>query len=197
LPLGVLHAGSVEFDPEPAQILFQASSMAMGPVIRVSLLFDLKFWQEDLSFLLTRDEIVSAWWTPLPKTLPLITGWAGGPKAIALAQRTGAGGTNPNALVEECLRALSRMYGVAVRELNKRLVSWHTHNWQTDPYSLGAYSYAPAGALNASNEMTKPVAGVLYFAGEHTDTTGHWGTVHGALGTGLRAAAQILEASGT
>jgi monoamine oxidase len=197
LPLGVLHAGSVEFDPEPAQILSHAASMAMGPVLRVSLLFDLKFWQEDLSFLLTRDEIVSAWWTPMPKTLPLITAWAGGPKAIALAQTAGAGAANPNALVEECLRALSRMYGVAVRELHRRLVSWHTHNWQTDPYSVGAYSYAPAGALNASMEMTKPVAGVLFFAGEHTDTTGHWGTVHGALGTGLRAAAQILEANGT
>jgi monoamine oxidase len=195
LPLGVLHAGSVEFDPEPAQILSHAAGMAMGSVIRVSLLFDLKFWQEDLSFVLTRDEIVSAWWTPMPKTLPLITGWAGGPKAIALAQS--AGGTNPNALVEECLHALSRMYGVAAQELHRRLASWHTHDWQTDPYSLGAYSYAPAGALNASTEMTKPVAGVLYFAGEHTDTTGHWGTVHGALGSGLRAAAQILEANGT
>jgi monoamine oxidase len=174
--------------------------MAMGPVIRVSLLFDAKFWQEDLSFLLTRDEIVSAWWTPLPDSAPLITAWAGGPKAVSLAQRAGAagrnaaGGTNADALVEECLRALSRVYRVAARDLRKRLVSAHTHDWQADPHSLGAYSYAPAGALDASDEMTKPVAGTLFFAGEHTDTTGHWGTVHGALGSGLRAAAQILGA---
>jgi monoamine oxidase len=39
--------------------------------------------------------------------------------------------------------------------------------------------------------MTLPVADTLFFAGEHTDTTGHWGTVHGALGSGLRAAAQL------
>jgi monoamine oxidase len=198
LPLGVLHAGSVEFEPAPAQVLSHAARMAMGPVIRVSLLFDAKFWQEDLSFLLTRDEIVSAWWTPMPDSTPLITAWAGGPKAIALAQRAGvagmtaAGGTNANALVEECLCALARMYRIAVRDLRKRLISRHTHDWQADPYSLGAYSFAPAGALNASDEMTKPVAGTLFFAGEHTDTTGHWGTVHGALGSGLRAAAQIL-----
>jgi monoamine oxidase len=40
--------------------------------------------------------------------------------------------------------------------------------------------------------MALPVANTLFFAGEHTDTTGHWGTVHGALGSGLRAAAQLL-----
>jgi monoamine oxidase len=40
--------------------------------------------------------------------------------------------------------------------------------------------------------MSEPVADTLYFAGEHTDTTGHWGTVHAALRSGLRAAQQIL-----
>ena len=39
----------------------------------------------------------------------------------------------------------------------------------------------------------EPVAKTLYFAGEHTDITGHWGTVHAAMRSGLRAAAQILE----
>jgi monoamine oxidase len=41
--------------------------------------------------------------------------------------------------------------------------------------------------------MAKPVDNTLYFAGEHTDTTGHWGTVHGALRSGLRATQQILS----
>ena len=41
--------------------------------------------------------------------------------------------------------------------------------------------------------MAEPVEHTLFFAGEHTDTTGHWGTVHGALCSGLRAAGQILD----
>lgn len=191
LPLGVLHAGMVEFDPKPGEILLNAARMAMGPVVRMSLLFDAKFWQQDLSFLFARDETPTAWWTPMPNAVPLITGWAGGPKATALVQKVAAA-ANPQALLEELLGALSRMYGLSVRELQKRLLSWHAHDWQADLYALGAYSYAPAGALNASANMTRPVADTLYFAGEHTDTTGHWGTVHGALGSGLRAAAQIL-----
>ena len=193
LPLGVLQAGTVEFEPAPQEIWSNAARMAMGPVVRISLLFDAKFWQRDLSFLLTRDEVMSAWWTPMPKSAPLITGWAGGPRAAALAIRIGAR-KEGRALLEESLGALSRLYGIATQDLHSRLISWHTHDWQADPYSRGAYSYAPAGALNAAANMTLPVADTLYFAGEHTDTTGNWGTVHGALGSGLRAAAQLLGA---
>jgi monoamine oxidase len=97
-------------------------------------------------------------------------------------------------LLQESLGALSRMYGIAAQELHAKLIGWHTHDWQADPFSRGAYCYAPAGALDASANMTLPVAGTLFFAGEHTDTTGQWGTVHGALGSGLRAAAQLLVA---
>jgi monoamine oxidase len=41
--------------------------------------------------------------------------------------------------------------------------------------------------------MAEPVENTLFFAGEHTDTTGHWGTVHGALRSGLRGARQVLS----
>jgi len=53
-------------------------------------------------------------------------------------------------------------------------------------------AYVPAGAIDALDHMCEPLEGTLYFAGEHTDTTGHWGTVHGALRSGHRVASQIL-----
>jgi monoamine oxidase len=191
LPLGVLQAGTVVFEPVPQDVMSNAARMAMGPVVRISLLFDAKFWQPDLSFLFTRDETPSTWWTPNPKPAPLITGWAGGPKAARLTPEIGAR-ADDGALLQEFLGTLSRLFGLSSRDLHDRLVSRHMHDWQADPYSRGAYSYAPAGALDASANMTLPVADTLFFAGEHTDTTGHWGTVHGALGSGLRAAAQLL-----
>ena len=49
--------------------------------------------------------------------------------------------------------------------------------------------------LKQPSAMAEPVEDTLYFAGEHTDTTGHWGTVHGALRSGLRAADQIRATS--
>ena len=41
--------------------------------------------------------------------------------------------------------------------------------------------------------MTVPVEDLLFFAGEHTDVEGHWGTVHGALASGERAALQLMS----
>ena len=43
--------------------------------------------------------------------------------------------------------------------------------------------------------MSRPVEHTLFFAGEHTDTTGYWGTVHGAMRSGLPAARQVLAAA--
>ena len=45
-------------------------------------------------------------------------------------------------------------------------------------------------------KLTEPVENTLFFAGEHTDTEGHSGTVHGAIATGRRAARQVLASCG-
>lgn len=49
------------------------------------------------------------------------------------------------------------------------------------------------GALDAPFAMAVPAEKTLFFAGEHTDMQGHWGTVHAALASGYRAARQILQ----
>ena len=73
-----------------------------------------------------------------------------------------------------------------------QLAGHHHFDWSRDPLSFGAYTWVPAGAADASAKISEPVEQTLFFAGEHTDTTGHWGTVHGALRSGLRAAANLL-----
>ena len=47
----------------------------------------------------------------------------------------------------------------------------------------------------APAELAQAIENTLIFAGEHTDITGHPGTVHGALRSGLRAAQQVLALS--
>jgi hypothetical protein len=41
-------------------------------------------------------------------------------------------------------------------------------------------------------KMATPSRETLFFAGEHTDVTGHWGTVHAAMRSGERAARQVM-----
>lgn len=206
VPLGVLQADSIAFAPAPAQVLAHARRLAMGEVVRISLLFRERFWRDrrapsipedvrrkltELSFLFTPGEVPPTWWTANPATTPILTAWVGGPKATELRRSIAARG-EPQALTRRCLATLARIFELPFAELQGLLVSSHEHDWSADPYSRGAYSYVPAGALDAPAKLADPVEETLYFAGEHTDTTGHWGTVHAAIGTGVRAAEQIL-----
>jgi monoamine oxidase len=93
--------------------------------------------------------------------------------------------------VHACI-TLARIFGLEQNYVREQLLGSYTHDWQNDAFSDGAYSYVAAGGLDASRQMSEPVANTLYFAGEHTDITGHWGTVHAAMRSGMRAATQIL-----
>jgi monoamine oxidase len=195
LPLGVLQSGSVTFTPRPESILAAASQMRMGQAARFTLLFHEPFWKhlpepknlDQLSFLFSFDETPRVWWTPHPKTCSSITGWVGGPRSASLAA------LQPDELAEHACATLARIFNLKAAQLRESLQGCFTHNWQQDPYSLGAYSYVAAGGLNAPKLLSEPVANTLFFAGEHTDTTGHWGTVHAAIRSGLRAADQIAR----
>lgn len=193
VPLGVLQSDSIEFDPRPVEILRHAGRLAMGAVMRLGLVFERKLWSEPLSFLFAPSELPSTWWTPMPHEAPALTAWAGGPKAESLLRLVAHG--NADALLHQCLFSLAKVLGRPLDEINRALSSWHFHDWHSDPFAQGAYSYVPAGALDAPENMQRPVEDTLYFAGEHTDTSGHWGTVHAALATGKTAALNILNSA--
>jgi hypothetical protein len=148
-----------------------------------------------LSFLFALGESPPTWWTPMPHEAPLLTGWAGGPKAERLLDLIGADG-DASALRDRGLATLAKIFALPLSDIEQMLSSWHLHNWQSDEYARGAYSYVPAGALDAPEKMCVPVENTLYFAGEHTDTSGHWGTVHAALATGATAAELLMQDGG-
>jgi monoamine oxidase len=137
-----------------------------------------------MRFLFAPSMTPATFWTQHPGTAPVLVAWAGGPRADAVP--------SPDEFRNQALRSLERIFSLALRSLDTELRNWHMHDWQGDPWTLGAYSYAPAGAADCSAILAEPVDNTLFFAGEHTDISGHWGTVHGALRSGLRAAQQIL-----
>jgi monoamine oxidase len=201
LPLGVLqranHEHGVRFDPEPPA-LAAARRLAMGAASRFSMIFRERWWERSsrlnsealrrMSFLFTSRRMPPVWWTTRPEhtLLPTLTGWAGGRRASELT------GHSPDDLGRAACRTLAELFRLPEAHLHAALISTHMHDWSSDPFSFGAYSYVPVGALDAPNTLAEPESATLFFAGEHTDTTGYWGTVHAALRSGLRAAAQIL-----
>jgi monoamine oxidase len=201
LPLGVLHRvnreGGVRMEPEPAAVA-AAQRMAMGDAARFTMVFRERWWEQStvcveealrrMSFLFTPERLPPVWWTGHPETeaLPTLTGWVGGPRAAAFL------GKSAEALGQAACAALAEVFAMERGEVTAALVETHVRDWAADPYALGAYSYVPAGAIDAPKAMAAAEAGTMFFAGEHTDLTANWGTVHAAVGSGWRAARQVL-----
>jgi monoamine oxidase len=194
LPLGVLQSEKMIITPRPERVFLAASQMRMGHALRFTLRFREPFWKtlspspiDDLSFLFSFEEMPPVWWTTHPHPTALLTGWVGGPRSSALAR------LSAEELADRACTVLAKVFSIEYAELRRLLIGCHTHNWSSDPFSLGAYSYVGAGGLDAPGKLAEPVADTLFFAGEHTDTTAQWGTVHAAIRSGLRAAEQILH----
>jgi len=203
LPLGVLQAGpeSVRFEPElPEQKHAALGNLAMGKVVRVTLCFRDRFWQDlrgepdshslaDMSFLFSHDKFFPTWWTQMPVPLPIITGWAPAESAESLA------GMSESSIVGRAVETLSSLLHVEKSSVRSQLSAAYFHDWDSDPFARGAYSYVKVGGEGCQRALGAPIANTLFFAGEATDTSGHNGTVHGAIASGQRAAQDILKST--
>ena len=183
VPLGVLQAGAIQFDPEPRAILKAAAALRFGQVYRVTLRFQNSFWEEDerlkrAGFLISQDKRFFAWWTMHPLIAPMLTGWMAGSAADQFRS------SSRSRIASEALQSLARILNGKI----PRPEAIYFHNWRTDPFFRGAYSYVPVNGLPARELLAKPVDDTLFFAGEATNLEGHGSTVHGAIASGRRAA---------
>ncbi|HKD78625.1 MAG TPA: NAD(P)/FAD-dependent oxidoreductase [Candidatus Angelobacter sp.] len=195
VPLSVLKSNSMAFSPALPAKLHAMSFFEMGPAVRVTLCFREKFWQHglemaDMGFLFTDDPQFPTWWTSNALPYPFLTGWAAGKYALAMK------GLDAGEVTHNATTALARILEIRERDLADQLTGAFTHDWQSDPFSRGAYSYAAVGGIDAAQALAAPVAETLYFAGEATNSEGYNGTVHGAMATGYRAAWELLIAAG-
>lgn len=207
LPLGVLQAGrgdrgAVQFIPDlPPQKQEALRKLVMGKVVRVVLRFRERFWDHmmisrcaepktlaEMSFLFSHEDWFPTWWTTMPDKLPIITAWAPFHCAENLS------GRDETYVVDRTIETLSRLLKTKPSTLKGLLEASYFHDWQSDPFSRGAYSYVKVGGQGAQQELARPAANKLFFAGEATDYSGHHGTVHGAIASGQRAAEEIKHA---
>ncbi|HEV2423539.1 MAG TPA: NAD(P)/FAD-dependent oxidoreductase [Terriglobia bacterium] len=201
LPLGVLQAaggmpGAVRFSPEPPRLRSALDRLAMGHAARVTLKFRPEFMRAhprltESGFIHSNEDAFPTWWTPLAapdgRPAPVLTGWCGGPKAERLA------GWSGSKITESAVESLARIVSMSGDAVRRELEVPYFHNWSSDPFARGAYSYARVGGLEARRSLAEPVEDTLYFAGEAVETEGHATTVHGAIESGQRAARRIIE----
>jgi monoamine oxidase len=188
LPLGVLRAGAVRFEPGlPAEKRAALERVHMGLLDKVVLRFPERRWprgytyfghlfpegEEPWGFL----DLAELGWPPI------LVAFVAGRHAEALERR------GDSEVVEIALRGLARILGERPPAPTGAIVT----RWRADPFALGSYSHlSPGATLDDYDTLGAPVGDVLYFAGEHTHRR-YPATAHGAYLSGVRAAEQLLE----
>jgi monoamine oxidase len=195
VPLGVLKAGAIDFSPRLPEKEAALRRLEIGAAARVSLQFEHDAWagRDSFSrdgFLFTGEPPFPVWWISRPGPRPVVTGWAGGRRALALAT------LGETERVGTALEALGAALGANASRLREELRGGFCHDWLSDPFARGAYSYSGVGGRHAGTELAVPVDSTLFVAGEATQSDGRNATVHGAIASGQRAAKQVLAASG-
>lgn len=187
--LRVLREGGVVFDPPlPPEKVRAMQAIGMDPGMKIILKFRHRFWDERMYFLHTDGFLPQYWATGNGKSEGnrVLTAFIGG----ARAEKIGAMGVDPVRFALEELDGVFRPR-LASRSFEDGFVA----DWGADPFVRGLYSYPTVGTQeNDRAVLASPLGDKVFFAGEATDTTGHSGTVHGAMDTGRRAAAEVLEA---
>jgi monoamine oxidase len=206
VPLGVLAApadapGAIAIDPPIASHARAVELMAMGTVVKLVLRFEQAFWREEklaerlavrrldqMSFIQSSGKLeFPVWWSMYPIDAPLLIGWRGGPVATEMSRLP------KHELERRAIASLAEIFAMKPASLRRRLVATFNHDWINDPFSRGVYSYSRVGGANACVTLSRPVHDTIWFAGEAADRLGRTGTVHGAIGSGWRAADEILR----
>ena len=180
LPLGVLQAETVRFEPDLPDAKRRAvAALRMHPAVKILLRFRHPVGNRRVRVIAGDDEVPVFWRAPDPA--PVWTAFVTGPRAVTLASA-------PDRAAER----LCSYLGIGARGV---LDAVEVVDWGRDPWSCGGYSAAPPGAFVARAVLAERVGG-LVFAGEATSTEGEAGTVSGAAVTGERAAAEVCSVLG-
>lgn len=188
LPLGVLKAGTVAFDPPlPSDYRENIDKIGFGSVTKIALKFEQPFWDIETQYFGIMTEPKGRWnyWMSYRTFSPenIILGLSVGAYA-PLADKM-----SDEEMKADALEVLRDVWGDAVGEPTQML----TTHWFTDPETLGAYAFPTPGCRPSQyDDLAEPVEDRLYLCGEHT-IFDYAGTTHGAYMSGLRAAELIIE----
>lgn len=188
VPLGVLKAGTIRFDPPlPARQAKAIDRIGFGHMAKLALTFDTPVWPNDPHFFLNADAIRGRWPSVLnlravadQDSLMLICSGEAAVKADDM----------PDAeIVADAMDMLHRLFGSSLPEPTGFMRS----AWSKDTFARGVYSFAAVGSTPSDFEaLGRPTGSALQLAGEHT-TARYRGTVHGAYLSGLEAAGRLLK----
>ena len=184
LPVGVLKAGAVLFDPVLPRSKREAlDGLQMGPVMKMVYQFDGPILDRSIGAIYARDN-PPMWWSP---SLGREKG-----DVVWTAFFTGDYAREMLDLGEEA--ALQKGLDTLRREIGQpdlQYVKARWINWPQDEFARGGYSVCLPGHYAAREKLAMPTP-PLYWAGEASAPHHLTAMVHGAYFTGQRAAGEII-----
>ena len=188
VPLGVLAAGRIRFDPPlPDPVRAAIAALPMGNLVKLRVLLEGDpLGVADGTYVTSppRDER-AVLWLARPFGRAELMGFVGGSLAGELAALP------PEGLRAETGRLLAAMAGSGAAQAVR---GCSVADWSADPWALGSYAIARPGRAGARAALREPLGPRLYYAGEAAAADGWHGTVAGAHFSGAAAADAVLAA---
>lgn len=190
VPLGVLKAGAIAFEPAlPKAKQTAITNLGFGSYEKVILVYKERFWQAEFT---NSFAIIEGLGEKL--AFPMFADFtepSGQPTLVCLYSGAFAkkiqGDRQTEDIITDCLAVLKKTLGTNIPEP----ITTYATNWTGDRYSMGSYSYLAIGSTTDDvRALAEPVQKRILFAGEATSLK-HHATVHGAFMTGLREAQRI------
>lgn len=191
--LGVLqapaqHNTAITFEPAINAHQQAIQQIGFGSVIKVIIQFAEPFWlnyDNNIGFLLS-EETIPTWWTQSPNTVPILTGWLGGPQTERFNDSTA------EEVLQQAIQSLANIFRQTAAQIKARITASHVARWQTNSYCLGAYSYSKLFTTDARKLLQEPVQDTVYFAGEGVYDGINGGTVEAAFVAGSAVSRIII-----
>jgi monoamine oxidase len=196
VPLGVLKKGDIKFVPElPVRKKDAIQRLGYGLLNKVVMLFPYDFWDGRIDTFghLTeesgqRGEFFLFYSYSSVSGGPLLIALVAGESAVRFEKMS------PMENVEKVLDTLRKIFSPKGIDVPNPLQAICTR-WGTDRFTYGSYSYVAIGASGDDYDiLAENVHGRVFFAGEATNRR-YPATMHGALLSGYREAANILRAA--
>jgi lysine-specific histone demethylase 1B len=191
VPLSILKEGSIGFTPAlPALNQNAIDILQMGKGMKIVLKFSEKFWGDNVYDITFKSYPTEAWSPGMIRS--------GGIDNILLCFCMGERAEYLSSLGDDAITAiLAELDALFDGAASETFTDAIIQDWIKEPFIKGSYSYpAPGTYLSESDsrrlDLATQVDCKIFFAGEATSNN-HPATVHGALESGARAAAEVLE----
>ncbi|HEX7017152.1 MAG TPA: NAD(P)/FAD-dependent oxidoreductase [Cyclobacteriaceae bacterium] len=187
VPAGVLRTGAITFSPGIDRWQDATSQIETGGVIKFLFEFRRPLWEDrlrDAGFIFS-DARVPTWWTQLPATPSILTGWLAGPATLTAPRG--------DRLTEMAVESLAYLFGCPGETIVNELRAVEVADWSRDPFSLGGYAYKTPHTAAALQVLTTPVYDTIYFAGEAFNVGEEMGTVEAALQSAAGVTKRMTE----